>query len=132
MLPCACFDRQNELTELPSELGDLLDLRTLGVSSNKLTSLPASLGRLLLLEYLFANGNKLHLLPPELAELVNLKKVTLAAVSVNRIMRSKTKLAYVWVGRYPRECGVLPVIVLDILRLTNNSNCMFIGGVGNS
>lgn len=56
-------------------MGDLLDLRTLGISSNKLVSLPASLGQLALLEYLFANGNRLHSLPAELAGLMNLKKV---------------------------------------------------------
>lgn len=70
--------RQNELEQLPEELGDLLDLRTLGVSSNKLVSLPASLGQLALLEHLFANGNRLHSLPAEVAGLMNLKKVTYA------------------------------------------------------
>lgn len=69
------FCRQNELEELPDEVGDLLDLRTLGISSNKLVSLPASLGQLALLEFLFANGNRLHSLPAELAGLMNLKKV---------------------------------------------------------
>lgn len=57
-------------------MGDLLDLRTLGISSNRLVSLPASLGKLALLEFLFANGNRLHSLPAELAGLLNLKKVS--------------------------------------------------------
>lgn len=67
--------RQNELEELPTEVGQLLDLRNLGVSSNRLASLPASLGDLALLESLFANGNRLQALPAELAELQTLKKV---------------------------------------------------------
>lgn len=69
-------------------MGDLLDLRTLGISSNKLSSLPASLGQLALLEFLFANGNRLHSLPAELAGLMNLKKV-LYAVSVRERGRER-------------------------------------------
>lgn len=57
-------------------MGDLLDLRTLGISSNRLVSLPVSLGQLALLDFLFANGNRLNSLPAELAGLMNLKKVS--------------------------------------------------------
>lgn len=67
--------RQNELEELPGEVGGLLDLKTLSVSSNRLASLPASVGQLVLLEFLFANGNRLLSLPPELAGLMKLRKV---------------------------------------------------------
>lgn len=56
-------------------MGDLVELRTLGVSSNRLESLPSALGRLELLEFLFANGNRLRSVPPELAALPHLKKV---------------------------------------------------------
>ena len=44
-------------------MGDLVELRTLGVSSNRLESLPSALGRLELLEFLFANGNRLRSVP---------------------------------------------------------------------
>lgn len=72
---CEHRDRQNELEELPEEVGELLDMRNLCISSNRLSSLPSSLGKLLLLEFLYANGNRLGSLPEELSELVNLKKV---------------------------------------------------------
>lgn len=61
-------------------MGDLVDLRTLGISSNRLMRLPSSLGRLKQLELIFSNGNRLHSLPSELAELLNLKKVVMLAV----------------------------------------------------
>lgn len=70
------------MEELPAEVGDLLDLRTLGVSSNRLALLPESLGQLSLLEFLFANGNRLHALPAELAGLMALKKVTNLALRI--------------------------------------------------
>ena len=61
-------------------MGDLVELRTLGVSSNRLESLPTAMGRLLLLEFLFANGNRLRSVPPELAALEHLKKVKKTAL----------------------------------------------------
>lgn len=67
--------RQNELKELPVEVGELVELRTLGVSSNRLESLPSALGQLVLLEFIFANGNLLRSVPSELAALPHLKKV---------------------------------------------------------
>lgn len=56
-------------------MGDLVDLKTLSISSNRLVSLPASVGQLVLLEFLFANGNRLLSLPEELAGLMKLRKV---------------------------------------------------------
>lgn len=75
---CLKLHRQNELEELPAEVGDLIELRNLCISSNRLLSLPSSLGKLLLLEYLYANGNRLKALPDELGHLVNVKKVSQA------------------------------------------------------
>lgn len=49
----ALYLNDNNLTRLSSDIGLLVNLRTLDISSNKLRSLPAELGELIHLRYVF-------------------------------------------------------------------------------
>lgn len=54
------FLYKNKLTTLPSEMGNLINLRKLGLSENALTSLPESLAALTQLQTLDLRHNKLN------------------------------------------------------------------------
>ncbi|HNJ14326.1 MAG TPA: leucine-rich repeat domain-containing protein, partial [Anaerolineales bacterium] len=70
------------LTSLPPEIGQLVNLKKLFLSSvhftnrptsrNQLTSLPPEIGRLTNLTKLDLSGNQLTSLPPEIGQLTNL------------------------------------------------------------
>ena len=64
---------ENKLTELPAEIGDLRELRTLIVTYNQLVGLPTSVQRLTKLEELYLYGNKLTELPAEIGDLRELR-----------------------------------------------------------
>ncbi|CAH0516396.1 unnamed protein product [Peronospora belbahrii] len=68
---------------IPEELGQLVNLRELGLEGNRLTMLPESLGELVHLEVLRIDSNQLQTLPSTIGCLQNLK--TLSAHS-NQIM----------------------------------------------
>jgi internalin A len=66
-----------QLTTIPAELGQLVNLTWLDLSNNQLTSAPAELGQLVNLKVLDFSGNQLTTLPTELGQLVNLIELRL-------------------------------------------------------
>ncbi|KAI5109366.1 leucine-rich repeat-containing protein 40, partial [Silurus meridionalis] len=68
----------NKLTELPTELWRLTNLRCLHLQQNLLELLPADLGQLCHLEDLDVSNNKLMAIPDSLADLSNLVKLNLS------------------------------------------------------
>ena len=68
----------NKLTELPSEIGDLKELRRLYVSNNQLVSLPTSIQKLNQLEELHLLFNKLTELPSEIGDLKELRRLNVS------------------------------------------------------
>ncbi|RZM82905.1 COR domain-containing protein [Leptolyngbya iicbica] len=69
--------RSNQLSSLPPELGQLQNLLTLDLRSNPLSSLPPELGQLQNLSVLYLSSNQLSSLPPELGQLQNLSLLDL-------------------------------------------------------
>lgn len=68
----------NNLTRLPAEIGNLRKLKRLRLEGNALAELPPEIGLLTKLEELQLHKNQLPRLPQEFWRLVNLKKLTLA------------------------------------------------------
>lgn len=69
----------NNLTgALPSQVGQLKNLRVLNVSNNQMTGVPAEVGQLSKLEILDLSNNQLTGLPNELANLKKLKTLNLS------------------------------------------------------
>jgi Leucine-rich repeat (LRR) protein len=66
------------ITEVPPEIGNLINLQTLWLNHNDLTTLPPEIGNLVNLESLILNHNQLRSLPPEIGNLANLQELDLA------------------------------------------------------
>src|SRR5581483_11851346 len=78
-----CYNRKRqtldlsymELTSLPAEIGQLVQLKELYIISNQLQALPSQIGLLVQLKKLDVTSNQLQVLPPEIGLLVQLKKL---------------------------------------------------------
>jgi Leucine-rich repeat (LRR) protein len=66
-----CF--QNKLTTLPLEIGNLINLHILCCSKNNLITLPSTIGNLINLQRFYCFQNKLTTLAPEICHLNNLR-----------------------------------------------------------
>ena len=62
----------NQLNTLPPEIGELHKLETLNVAQNRLTALPTGIGQLVSLRELFVTNNRLTMLPSQIGRLFNL------------------------------------------------------------
>src|SRR5207248_145705 len=69
---------ENQLIQIPSELGQLTSLQNLDLSSNQLTQIPSELGQLTNLQNLHLHKNQLTQIPPELGQLTNLQYMSLS------------------------------------------------------
>ena len=67
----------NQLTNVPRQLGSLVNLRALILCDNKLLSIPQELAQLKNLHSLSLHRNQLTTLPMEIVMLVNLKELSL-------------------------------------------------------
>ena len=79
----------NKLTELPAEIGDLRELKTLWMSNNQLVGLPTSVQRLTKLERLVLDGNELTELPAEISDFRELRELS---VSDNQLVGLPTSI----------------------------------------
>ena len=108
---------------IPPELGDLVNLEYLSLSSNQLSgSIPSELGGLVNLEYLSLSGNKLSgSIPPELGDLANLRNLYLGSNKLSGSIPSEvaqldqlTKVGLEYnhlVGSIPPEFETLETLV---------------------
>ncbi len=69
--------RNNQLSELPPEIGQLTSLAELSLNNNQLRVLPPEITQLNNLIWLYLYGNKLRELPPEITQLNNLRRLGL-------------------------------------------------------
>ena len=63
--------QNNQLKEIPNEIGSLIDLQTLFLDNNQLKEIPKEIGSLIKLQTLFLHNNQLKEIPKELCNLVN-------------------------------------------------------------
>jgi Leucine-rich repeat (LRR) protein len=66
-----CYD--NQLTSLPNEIGQLINLQLFYCLFNQLTYLPNEIGQLINLKYFYCSSNQLTYLPNEIGQLINLQ-----------------------------------------------------------
>jgi len=71
------FLNNNNLTSLPKEIGNLKNLETLYVEENNLTSIPSSIGNLNKLKFFRLSDNNLTSLPSSSGNLTKLRALTL-------------------------------------------------------
>ncbi|WP_404784437.1 COR domain-containing protein [Altericista sp. CCNU0014] len=69
--------RLEAIQELPPEIGQLINLKSLEIGYNKLTALPESIGQLTNLTSLHLRNNQLTMLPESIGQLINLTSLDL-------------------------------------------------------
>ena len=62
----------NQLTSVPTDIGNLAKLQRLNLGGNQLTSVPTDIGNLVNLEWLYLSNNQLTSVPTDIGNLVNL------------------------------------------------------------
>lgn len=102
------------LSEIPKELGLLINLRILHLSFNHLKKIPEELGSLTKLHTLYLSHNELEKIPKEIGNLVNLRVLVL---NDNKLLE------------IPKEFGNL--INLSVLQLSNNKLTQLPKEIGN-
>jgi len=71
------------ISEIPKEIGNLKNLRVLGLYGNNIAQLPASIGNLTQLEELYLDVNPIHQLPITIGALKKLKKLGIAKTQIS-------------------------------------------------
>jgi Leucine-rich repeat (LRR) protein len=104
----------NQLSQLPPEIGQLSSLQTLDLGNNQLSALPPEIGNLSSLQMLDLLGNQLSALPPEIGNLSSLQMLD---------------LGYNQLSKLPPEIGQLSS--LQTLDLGNNQLSKLPPEVGN-
>lgn len=81
------------ITELPVEIGQLVNLHRLHVNCNQLTALPESIGQLVNLHVLHLGENQLSELPESIGKLANLQQLWLGDCQLTALPESIGQLA---------------------------------------
>jgi hypothetical protein len=92
------------LTEIPKEIGILINLQGLYLNNNVLTEIPKEIGKLTNLQDLYITNNQLVQIPEEISQLINLKELSLQNNKLTTIPEEivkLTKLEYLNVRHNP-------------------------------
>jgi Leucine-rich repeat (LRR) protein len=112
----------NKLTNLPDEIGKLVNLTHFVISNNQLSSLPPGIGNLNKLNHLYASGNKITSLPDEIGGLVNLTDLQIYTNKLSVLppgIGNCTKLKTLWAQS--NQLTSLPDQIGKLLNLTRFS-----------
>jgi Leucine-rich repeat (LRR) protein len=96
-----CFD--SEISDIPTEIGQLINLQYFNCKYNLISKIPKEIGQLINLEYFYCHKNQILEIPKEIGQLINLKKFNCYMNNIPEI---------------PREIGQL--INLQIFDCRNN------------
>ena len=118
---------RNYLTKLPDSIGNLRKLKYLDLSSNDLTKLPDSIGNLKNLRELDLSDNDLTKLPDSIGKLTNLVNLDLIYNNLNSLPESISKLNLTYLGlRHNPNLRIIPgTLDRSGLRITKNSSTIF-------
>jgi internalin A len=87
------FEAEGEsLTELPADIGRLINLQSLNVSGNQLSHLPKEIAELINLEEFYLMDNQLSELPKEITKLTNLQVLDLSGNQLKVLPEEITEL----------------------------------------
>ncbi|KAJ3299231.1 hypothetical protein HK104_009627 [Borealophlyctis nickersoniae] len=117
---------QRNLTQLPPEIGMLLELERLGLSNNLLHSLPPELGKLAHLRYLNLRSNQFREFPPAICELPRLEILDISRNKIKRLPPKFGKLMNLKVlGMSKNRIQQLPAYIgymseLKVLKIEGN------------
>jgi Leucine-rich repeat (LRR) protein len=81
----------NKIRELPSQTGELHELRQLLAYHNKLQSLPSEIGRLEKLTHLDLWYNEISTLPDSLSRLQQLEELDLRGIIMSQSLKEKVR-----------------------------------------
>ena len=115
----------NQLTQLPVEIGQLTQFTLLYLSNNKLTQLPVEIGQLTRLTTLNLSYNKLNQLPVEIRQLTRLTTLNLSYNKLTQLpveIGHLTQLTELYLGNNPIENLLNPIIQRVIQRIKNRPN----------
>lgn len=107
----------NQLTELPEDIGELTSLKELHLENNQLTALPEAIGELMELEELYLGHNQLTALPEGIVQLTELHHLNLGSNQLTTLPESigaLTELEHLHLGS-----NQLIAIPESITRFTN-------------
>ena len=114
--------RGNQLSELPAEIGQLVNLTTLHLSGNQLSGLPAEIGQLVNLTTLHLSGNQLSGLPTEIGQLANLTTLSLSRNQLSDLPAEITQLVNLTTLHLSRnQLSELPAEITQLANLTTLS-----------
>ena len=111
--------RQNQISELPTSIAQLTNLTKLNLKQNQISELPAEIAQLTNLTGLFLNGNQLRELPAEIAQLTNLTGLYLSGNQLSELP--------VEIGEIPNlttldlmqnQLSELPAVITQLTNLT--------------
>lgn len=126
--------RDEEITELPPEIGKLAQLKKLYVGrtewwkhgKNALRKLPPEIGKLNNLKQLNLSGNQLVSLPPEVGQLCNLERLHVSGNELTTVPQEVIRLSNLrWLNLNSNSLTIIPTFLLTLerlekLRLYNN------------
>ena len=123
--------RSNRFSRLPLEITDLTNLQNLGLSENHLKNLPDEISKLINLQELYLRHNRLTTFPTKITELTNLQSINLGGNSLTTLPAEITQLInlqalYLW----GNHLTTLPLelgqlINLKMLHLVRNNLTVF-------
>ncbi|MBN1815588.1 MAG: leucine-rich repeat domain-containing protein [Anaerolineae bacterium] len=124
-----------DLTELPPEIGQLTQLQGLNLRRNKLVDLPPEINQLTQLQILYLGDNQLTTLPPEIGQLAALQELELSHNSLTALppgivqltILQSLDLRYNQLPAIPKEINQLTT--LQKLNLGANELSIFPSGI---
>jgi hypothetical protein len=120
----ALYLDDNQLTSLPPEIVQLNELRHLSLSDNQLRNIPSEIGQLTNLQLLFLFSNRLMNLPPEIGQLTNLQWLVLNGNQLRNIPSEIGQLTNLRVLLlYDNQLQHLPLEMSNLTNLNCPTNC---------